>query len=65
MRVGGESRLILEELGSAAALYDVSALADYPRNVVNLEQFADAPSDEDVRTLEESGRGEALGLAQA
>ena len=34
--IGGDSRLILEVLGRAAALYDVVCLAHYPRRVVNL-----------------------------
>ena len=34
--------------------------SDYPRSVVNLEQIMDAVSDEDVRTLFESARHEAL-----
>ena len=46
---GGGSKLILEDLGGAAGLYEVTGLADYPRSVVNLKQIMDAPSDEDVR----------------
>ena len=38
--------------------YDVTGLSD--REVVNLEQIMDAPSDEHVRTLVEFARGEAL-----
>ena len=56
----GSSRLTLEEFGSGAALYDITVLADYPRNVVNLEQFVDAPSDGDVRALVGSCREETL-----
>ena len=37
--------------------------SDYPRSVVNLEQIVDAPNDEDVRTLFESARDEALVVA--
>ena len=48
---GGDSRLILEDLGSAAGLHDVTGLSDYPRSVVNLEHIGDAPSGEDVRTF--------------
>ena len=58
--VAGDSRLILEVLRSAAAWYDVTGLADYSRGVVNLEQFMDALSDEDVRDLVGSAREEAL-----
>ena len=47
-------------LGSAAGLHDVTGLDDHPRSVVNSEQFMDVPSDEDVLTLVESARGEAL-----
>ena len=48
------------KLGIVVGLYDVTGDSDYPRNVVNLEQIMDAPSDEDVRTLVESARDEAL-----
>ena len=41
-------------------MYEVMGQSDYPRNVVNLELVVDAPSDEDVRTLVESARDEAL-----
>ena len=41
-------------------LCDVAGQSRYLRNVVNLEHIMDAPSDEDVRTLVESARGEAL-----
>ena len=60
MSIGGDSRLMLEGLGSVAGLYDVTGQSDYPRNVVNLEQIMDALRNEDVRTLVESARGEAL-----
>ena len=32
-------------------MYDVMGLADNPRIVAHLEQFMDAPSDEDVRAF--------------
>ena len=55
MSVGGDSRLILKDLASVAGLYDVTGQSDrFPK----LEQIMDAPSDEDVRTLVESARGE-------
>ena len=60
MSIGGDSRLILEDLCSLAAMYDVAGLDAYPRSVVNLEPIVDAPSDEDVRGLVGSGREEAV-----
>ena len=39
---------------------DVTKQSDYPRNVVNLEQIMEAPSNDDIRTLVESARDEAL-----
>ena len=60
LSIGGDSRLLLEDLGSVAGLYDVTGQSDCPRNVVNLAQIMDAPSDEDARTLVETARDEAL-----
>ena len=57
--IGGGSSLILEDFGQCCVC-DVTGLADCPRRVINLEQLMDAPSDEDVRTLVGSSRGEAL-----
>ena len=48
--------MILEELGSAAGLHDVTGHSDYPRSVVNMEQIMDVLSEEDVRTLGQSSR---------
>ena len=59
-RIGGDSSLILEELGNVAGLSDVTGQPDYLRNVVNQEQMMDAQSDEDVQTLVESARDDAL-----
>ena len=52
--------LFLEDLGNVAGLCDATGQSDYPRSLVNLEQITDAPSDEDVRTLVESARDQAL-----
>ena len=60
MSIGDNSRLILKGLGKVAGLYDVTGQSDHPRNVVNLEQIMDGPSDDDIRTLVESARDEAL-----
>ena len=60
MSIGGGSRLFLGDLGGVAGLYDVMGQSDYPRNVVNQEQIMAAPSYEDVRTIVESARDEAL-----
>ena len=60
MSVGGDSRLISEDLGNVAGMFDVTGESDYPRSVFHLEQIMHAPSDEDVRTLVESARDEAL-----
>ena len=49
-------KLILEDLGNVAGLYDVTGQSDYPRSVVNLEQIMDAWSDDDIRTLVLSAR---------
>ena len=59
-RIGGDSSLILEELGNVAGLSDLTGQPAYLRNVVNQEQVMDAPSDEDVQTLVESARDDAL-----
>ena len=48
------------QCGNLAGLYDVTKQSDYPRNVVNLEQIMDAPSDDDIRTLVKSAHDEAL-----
>ena len=56
--IGGDPRFS-GNLDSVAGLYDVAEQSGYPRNVVNLEQSMDAPSDQDVRTLVESSRGES------
>ena len=53
-RIGGDSSLILEELGNVAGLSDLTGQPDHLRKVVNQEQMMDAPSDEDVQTLVES-----------
>ena len=47
-------------MGNVGGLFNVTGQSDYPRSVVNLEQIMDAPSNEDVRTLVESAREEAL-----
>ena len=52
--------MILEELGNVAGLSDVTGQPDYLRNVANQEQIMVAPSDEDVQTLVESAREDAL-----
>ena len=57
---GGGSKFLLEDLGNVAGLFDVTGQSDYPRSVVNLDQIMDALSNEDVRTLVESERDEAL-----
>ena len=43
-----------------AGLFDVTGQSDYPRSVVNLDQIMDAPSEDDIPTLVESSRDEAL-----
>ena len=43
-----------------AGLFDVTGQSDCPRCVVNLVQIMDAPSNEDLRTLVEYARDEAL-----
>ena len=58
--IGGASRLIWEDLGKVAGLYDVTVQSDCPRNVVNFEQIMDAPNDGAIRTRVESARGESL-----
>ena len=58
--IGGDSAFILEDLGNVAGLLDVMGQCDYPRSVVFLEQIMNAPSNEDVRSLVESARDEAL-----
>ena len=58
--IGGRSRFILQDLGNVAGLFDVTGQSDYPRSVVNLEQIMDARRNEDVRSLVESAREEAL-----
>ena len=57
---GDKSRMILNELGNVAGLYDVSGQSGYPRNVVNLDQTVDAPRNDDTRMLVESALEEAL-----
>ena len=54
------SKFILKDMGNAAGLSDVTGQSEHPRSVVHLEQIMDAPSDEDVRSLVESARDEAL-----
>ena len=56
----GDSRFIVEDLGNVAGLCDVTVQSDCPRNVVKVEQIVDAPSDDDIRTVVESARDEAL-----
>ena len=58
--IGEKSRMSLEDLGYVAGLYDVTGQSCHPRNVVDLEQIRDAPSDDDIRTLVESARDEPL-----
>ena len=58
--IGDNSRLICEDLGSVAGLYEVAGQSGYSLNVFNLEQIMDAPSDDDIRTLVESSRDETL-----
>ena len=60
MIIGGHSRLILEDLGKVDGLHGFTVHSDYPRNVVKSEQIMGAPSDDDIRTLVESARCEAL-----
>ena len=60
MGIGDNSRLICEDLGSVAGLYEVAGQSGYSLNVFNLEQIMDAPSDDDIRTLVESSRDETL-----
>ena len=57
MSTGGDWRFILEDLGTVAGLFDVTGHSDYPRSVVN---FGTDRGCEDVRTLVESARDEAL-----
>ena len=52
--------MVLDELGSAAFRYNDTGQSDYPRNVVNLNQTMDAPSDDDMRTFVGSACEEAL-----
>ena len=55
------SRLMLEDLGKVAGVYDATLQLGYPRNVVKLEQIMDAPChDDDIWMLVESVRGESL-----
>ena len=35
--IGGDSRLILEDLGNVSGLYDITEQSGYPRSVVNVE----------------------------
>ena len=58
--IRGGSRFILEDLGSAVGLFDVTEQSDNSRSVVNLQQIMSAPSQEDVRSLVEAARDEAL-----
>ena len=59
--IGEKSRMMLKDLGNVAGLYDVTGQSGYPRSIINVEQIMDAPpSDDDIRTLVESARGEAL-----
>ena len=55
MNIGGDSRLILEDLGTVAGLYDVTIQSGYPRNVVN-----ERPEWYDILTLIEYARGDSL-----
>ena len=55
-----KSNLNLKYLGDFAGLYGVIGQCGFPRNVVDLGQVLDAPSDVDVRTPIESARDEAL-----
>ena len=41
-RIGGDSSLILEELGNVAGLSDLTGQPDYLRNVENQEQMMEA-----------------------
>ena len=43
MSIGGDSRLIREDLRNVVGLFDVTEQSDYPRSVVDLEQIMDAP----------------------
>ena len=58
--IGDKSRMNLKDLGCVVGFYDVDGQSGYPRNVVTLEQIMDAPSDDDIRTVVESARDEAL-----
>ena len=58
--IGGDSRLIVEDLGSIAVFHDVAGQSVHRRNVVDLEQFVDAPSHDDIWMLVESARDESL-----
>ena len=42
---GGDSRLLLEDMGKVAGSCDVTVQYDFPRNVVKVEQIMDALSD--------------------
>ena len=47
-------------MGNIVGKYDVTGQSGYPRNVVNLEEIMDVPSDNDIRTLVESARDDCL-----
>ena len=49
----------LKDFVNTAGFYDVARQSGYPRNVVNLQEILDTPSDDDIRTLVESARDEA------
>ena len=54
--IGVKSKMTLQDLGNIDGLYDVIGQSGCPRNVVNLEQIWDAPSDDDIWTLVVSAR---------
>ena len=57
---GGDSCVILKDLGDVADLLDVTGQLDCPQSVIDLEQIMGAPSDEDVQALVASASDEAL-----
>ena len=58
--IGGDSCMILKDLGDVAGLLDVTGQLDCPRSVIDLEQIMGAPSDEDVQALVASASDETL-----